>query len=52
VRGPIDGRWDWAVPAAIFGGFVYGSSPIELKMILLAILLVAMRAKFFIDDEA
>jgi hypothetical protein len=40
------------VPAAVLGGFTYGDLPIEMNVILLALLLIAMRAKFFIDDEA
>jgi uncharacterized membrane protein YfcA len=40
------------VPAAILGGFTYKESAIDLNVILLALLLIAMRAKFFIDDEA
>lgn len=40
------------VPAAILAGFTYGTLPIEFNVLLLALLLIAMRAKFFIDDEA
>jgi len=40
------------VPAAVIGGFTYGNLPIELNVIILALLLIVMRAKFFIDDVA
>jgi hypothetical protein len=40
------------VPAAIIGGFTYGSLPIGLNVFLLAFFLIALRAKFYVDDEA
>lgn len=40
------------VPAGILAGFTYGNLPLDLNVILLALLLIALRAKFFVDDEA
>lgn len=37
---------------AVFGGLAFGSAPIDLNIILLTVLLIMLRAKFWFDDEA
>lgn len=40
------------VPATVFGGLAYKDIPIDLNVILLALLIIALRTKFYLDDEA
>ncbi|HEV7746733.1 MAG TPA: hypothetical protein VGO56_17180, partial [Pyrinomonadaceae bacterium] len=35
-----------------FGGLAFGPAPIDLNVILMTVLLLALRAKFWVDDEA